>query len=157
MEYRIETLDFEIKVVGKGKAVKTSRAFKTIPGLWSAAKKDGLTQELIDLSWENPQCVLEGLLGICGEEAAITADEFTYFMGVRYDGEIPDQMESLVIPPGTWAVLPNIPDAWKRLYSEWLPASGYALANLPCIECYYGPKRKPRHELWVPVLPKGQD
>ncbi|MBR3152400.1 MAG: GyrI-like domain-containing protein, partial [Clostridia bacterium] len=25
---------------------------------------------------------------------------------------------------------------------------------LPCIECYYGPKHKPRHELWVPVIPK---
>ncbi|MCC2514849.1 GyrI-like domain-containing protein, partial [Bacillus tropicus] len=21
-------------------------------------------------------------------------------------------------------------------------------------ECYYGPKHKPRHELWVPVIPK---
>lgn len=39
MEYRIESLDFDLKVIGKGKVVKTSRAFKTIPTLWSSAKK----------------------------------------------------------------------------------------------------------------------
>ena len=39
MEYRIENLDFDIKITGKGEVVKTSRAHKTIPKLWSSAKK----------------------------------------------------------------------------------------------------------------------
>lgn len=154
MEYRIENLDFELRVIGKSKRVKTSRAFKTIPTLWNCAKKDGFMQKLIDMSWENPKCKLEGILGICGKEAAITDEEFDYFMGVRYEGEVPNDMETLIIPQSTWAVFPNVVDAWKRLYSEWIPTSGYELANLPCIECYYGPKHKPRHELWVPVIPK---
>jgi AraC family transcriptional regulator len=154
MDYRIEKLDYDMRIIGKSKSVKTSRAFKTIPNLWNTAKKDGFMQELIDLSWENPKCTLESLLGICGKEAAIMDDEFVYFMGVRYDGEPPNDMETLLIPPSTWAVFPNIVEAWKRLYSEWVPTSGYELANLPCIECYYGPKHNPRHELWVPVLPK---
>ncbi|MGV3265888.1 AraC family transcriptional regulator [Cytobacillus pseudoceanisediminis] len=151
MEYRIENLDFELRIVGKGSPVKTSKAFKTIPSIWNNARKNGYMQKLIDMSWENPKCTLEGLLGVCGKEAAITDEEFEYFMGIRYDGETPSDMETLIIPPGTWAVFPNIPEAWKRLYSEWVPASGYELANLPCIECYYGPKHKPKHELWVPV------
>ncbi|WHY78629.1 AraC family transcriptional regulator [Neobacillus sp. WH10] len=154
MEYRIENIDFELRIIGKSKLVKTGRAFKTIPTLWNSAKKDGFMQKLIDMSWENPKCTLESLLGVCGNEAAITEDEFAYFMGVRYDGEPPSDMETLIIPPSTWAVFPNIVEAWKRLYSEWVPTSGYELANLPCIECYYGPKHKPRHELWVPVIPK---
>jgi len=154
MEYRIENIDFELRIIGKSKPVKTSRAFKTIPSLWNSAKKDGFMQELIDMSWENPKCTLESLLGVCGNEAAITEDEFAYFMGVRYDGEPPIDKETLIIPPSTWAVFPNIVEAWKRLYSEWVPTSSYELANLPCIECYYGPKHKPRHELWVPVIPK---
>ncbi|OEH91762.1 AraC family transcriptional regulator [Bacillus solimangrovi] len=154
MEYRIENLDFELKIVGKSEPVKTSRAFKKIPTLWNTAKKDGLMQELKDMSWEDPKCKLEGLLGVCGKEAAITDEEFSYFMGVRYEEEPPADMETLIIPPSTWAVFPNIVDAWKRLYSEWVPTSEYELANLPCIECYYGPKHKPRHELWVPVLLK---
>lgn len=154
MEYRIENLEFELKIVGKSNVVKTNRAFKTIPTLWNKSKKDGFTQKLIDMSWENPKCKLEGLLGVCGKEATIMDEEFNYFMGVRYDGEENKDMETLIIPPSTWAVFPNVVDAWRRLYSEWIPTSGYEFANLPCIECYYGPKHKPRHELWVPVVPK---
>ncbi|RLQ93588.1 AraC family transcriptional regulator [Falsibacillus albus] len=153
MEYRIESLDFELRIVGRSNPVKTSRAFKKIPTLWSKAKKEGVMQELIDMSWENPKCSLEGILGVCGNQAAITDEEFNYFMGVRYDGEFPAEMEELIIPPSTWAVFPNIVDAWKRLYAEWVPTSGYELADLPCIECYYAPGRKPRHELWVPIIP----
>lgn len=82
-----------MRIVGKSKSVKTSRAFKIIPMLWGSAKKDGFRQELINMSW-------------------------------------------------------------KHLYSEWASTSGYELANLPCIEGYYGPKHKPRHELWIPVIPK---
>lgn len=154
MEYRIESVDFELKIVGKSKAVKTAKAFKTIPTLWNSAKKDGFMQQLIDMSWENPKCTLEGLLGVCGKEAAIMDEEFDYFMGIRYEEEAPNDFETLTIPPSTWAVFPSVVDGWKRLYSEWIPTSGYELANLPCIECYYGPKHKPRHELWVPVIPK---
>lgn len=154
MEYRIEKLDFELKIAGRRKAVKTSRAFKTIPTLWSGAKKDGFMQRLIDMSWEKPKCKMEGILGVCGKEAAITDEEFDYFMGVRYEEDIPEDMEVIILPPSAWAVFPNVAEAWKRLYSEWVPTSGYELANLPCIECYYGPKHKPRHELWVPIITK---
>lgn len=154
MEYRIEKLDFELKMIGKGKRVKTSKAFKMIPSLWNMAKKDGFMQKLKDLSWENPKCTLESLLGVCGKEAAITDEEFFYFMGIRYDGDAPGDMETMTINHSTWAVFPNIADAWKRLYTEWLPTSGYELADSPCIECYYPPKHKPKHELWVPVVPK---
>ena len=42
MEYRIENLDFELRIVGKSKRVKTSSAFKKIPTLWNNAKKMAL-------------------------------------------------------------------------------------------------------------------
>ncbi|SDZ38544.1 AraC family transcriptional regulator [Evansella caseinilytica] len=154
MDYRIEKLDFELRIIGKGQTVKTSRAFKSIPSLWNKAKKAGFMQELKSMSWEDPKCTLESLLGVCGKEAAITDDEFVYFMGVRYDGAPPSDMETLILPPCTWAVFPNVVEAWKRLYSEWIPTSGYELADLPCIECYYPPKHQPRRELWVPVIPR---
>lgn len=54
------------------------------------------------MSWENPKCTLESLLGVCGKEAAITDDEFVYFMGVRYDGGAPSDMETLIIQQATW-------------------------------------------------------
>lgn len=154
MTYRIETIDFELRLVGKSQMIKTKRAFKTIPSLWNSAKKDGFMQELIDMSWEKPKCVLESLLGVCGNEAAIKEEEFPYFMGIRYDGEAPSNMETKIISHLTWAVFPNIKEAWERLYLEWLPASEFKLADIPCIECYYPPKHKPKHELWVPVIAK---
>ena len=154
MEYRLEELDFELRIVGKRKTVNTKKAFEEIPALWNGSKKDGFMQKLIDMSWENPKCKLESLLGICGKEAAIMDEEFDYFMGVRYDGVVPEGMEVLIIPSGLWAVFPNVIDAWKRLYSEWLPTSGYELANLPCIECHYPPGHDPDNELWVPIVKK---
>lgn len=154
MDYRIEHIEYELRIVGRGMPVQTSKAFKSIPTLWSKAKKEGYIDQLKEMAWENPKCTLESLLGVCGNEAAITDDEFTYFMGVRYDGEIPVNMEVLTIPPSTWAVFPKITEAWQRLYTEWVPTSGYELAQLPCIECYYGPKHKPRNELWVPIIAK---
>ncbi len=154
LEYRIEKLDFELRIIGKGNRVKTSNAFEIIPKLWNTANDDGFTQKLIEMSWENPKCTLESILGVCGKEAAIMNEEFTYFMGIRYDGEVPKDMECITMTHNTWAVIPNILEAWKRLYSEWLPTSGFELADLPCIECYYPPNHQPQNELWVPVVPK---
>lgn len=152
MDYRIEKIDYELRFVGKSSRVKTPRAFKEIPSLWRKSVQDGYRQELIRMAWVNPKCQLESLVGVCGKSSAIADETFDYFMGVRYDAEIPDGMDELVIPPCTYAVFPNIVEAWKRLYAEWLPTSGYELANQPCIEHYLGPGNKTKHELWVPIL-----
>jgi AraC family transcriptional regulator len=154
MEYRIENLDFTLRIVGKGTRVKTSEAFQTIPGLWGRASEDGFLQKLIDLSWEKPKCTLESILGIIGEKAAITEEDFTYFMGVRYDDGAPVGLEVITINHDKWAVFPNPTEVWPRLYSEWLPATGYELADCPCIECYYPPGHEPKDELWVPIVLK---
>ncbi|WJE51995.1 AraC family transcriptional regulator [Bacillus pseudomycoides] len=152
MDYRIEVLDSEIEIVGVKQKVVTKDAFNIIPTLWTDANKNGLLQRLIDMSWENPQCKLEGILGVCGKQASITDEEFDYFMGCRYKGEFTSDMEKIVIPKSTWVVFPNVVAAWERLYTEWLPTSGYELADLPCIENYVAPDREPNSELWVPIL-----
>ncbi len=154
MEYRIEVLDCKVEIVGVKEKVITEAAFRMIPTLWEEATKSGLLKRLIDMSWENPQCKLEGLLGVCGKQAAITDETFEYMMGCRYQSEYTIGMEKIIIPKSTWAVFPNVSDAWKRLYTEWLPTSGYELADLPCIENYLAPDRNPSSELWVPVIRK---
>lgn len=70
---------------------------------------------------------------------------------MRYDADIPDDMWEMIILPCVYAVFPDVVEAWKQLYSEWLPASGHELANLPCIEYYLEPWNKVKHELWVPI------
>ncbi|WP_459499178.1 GyrI-like domain-containing protein [Bacillus sp. C1] len=152
MEYRIEGLDFEIEIVGVKQTVVTKNASSIIPALWEDANQNGLLKRFIDMSWEQPQCKLEGILGVCGKQATITDEEFDYVMGCRYEGELPTDMEKIVIPKSTWAVFPNASSAWERLYKEWLPTSGYELADLPCIENYLAPDREPSSELWVSIL-----
>ncbi|PRX29327.1 AraC family transcriptional regulator [Orenia metallireducens] len=152
MEYRIERLDFEFTVVGVKNTILTEKSFEMVPKIWEEASKTGLVQRLIDMSWEDPQCKLESLLGVVGEQPSITDEKFEYMIGVRYKNKVPEDMEKIVIPKSTWAVFPDVTDAWKRLYTEWLPTSGYELADLPCIECYYAPDHEPKDELWVPII-----
>ncbi|KIQ93495.1 DNA gyrase inhibitor [Anoxybacillus thermarum] len=61
---------------------------------------------------------------------------------------------TITITHDTWAVIPNVDEAWKRLHSEWLPASRYELAHAPLIECYYPPNHHPENELWIPIKQK---
>ncbi len=151
MEYRLEEIDVPLRIVGKKFPVENQTAFKKIPGIWQREKKSGFVPKLIDMSWENPKCILESILAICGTKPRIQEDVFDYFMGVRYEGEIPQGMEEFILAPCTWAVFPNVLDAWKRLFTEWLPVSGYDLADLPILECHYPPDHSPGSELWVPV------
>ncbi|MDQ7095031.1 AraC family transcriptional regulator [Desulfosporosinus sp. PR] len=155
MDYRIENIDCSLRCAVKRETVKTADAFKTIPQLWANAQSSGLLQKLIDMSWENPKCQLEGLLGIFGNEASLKDETFDLLMGCRYDCDIPNGMEELILPPCAYAVFPNNNvSAWKRLYTEWLPTSGYELANHPCIENYLAPGAEIEQELWVPIIAK---
>lgn len=155
MDYRIENIDCSLRFAVKRETVKTADAFDTIPKLWANAQASGFLQKLIDMSWENPKCQLEGLLGITGNEASLKEETFDLLMGCRYDGDIPDGMEELILPPCVYAVFPHdIVDTWQRLYTEWLPTSGYDLACQPCIENYLAPGAEIEQELWVPVIAK---
>ena len=51
--------------------------------------------------------------------------------------------------------LPNpMQDIWKRIYSEWLPNSGYQHAMIPEIEYYSSGDMLAedyRSEIWIPI------
>ena len=150
MQSHIETLDFELRIVGIRHTLLESTAFKTVPQLWQQATTSGLLQRLIDMSWENPKCQLESLLGVCLHPHGPGAETFDYFIGVRYDGPPPADMEEITIPPATWAVLPETLAAWKAL-DDWLATTGHQLTELPQIECFYAPDHVPASELWLPI------
>ena len=155
MEHRFENFDSEIIVIGKRYHVITKKAAKEIPRYWSIAKSSGYLQKLVDLSHLHPKSKLDGVLGVCGDVAHIQAENFDYFIGIWYNDEIPEEMETIKIAPSKWVVFSNAVEARRKLYTEWLPSSGYALMeNIPCIECFYASKFKPRQELWVPIVKK---
>lgn len=151
MNYRLEELD-SLRIVGRSFEVNTEHAFDIVPGIWQREMEAGFLPKLIDMAWEKPQCKLESLLGIIGDKPRIHDENFSYFIGVRYQDAAPEGMEERFLPPATWAVFPDLSDAWKRLYTQWLPTSGYELADAPIVECHYPPEHVPATELWVPVI-----
>jgi AraC family transcriptional regulator len=151
MNYRLEELD-PLRVVGRKFEVNTKHAFDIVPGIWHREMEGGFLPKLIDMSWERPKCKLESLLGVIGSKPRIHDETFDYFIGVRYEGEVPEGMEEQTLPASKWAVFPIVQEAWKRIYTEWLPGSGFDLNDAPIVECHYAPGHEPASELWVPVL-----
>ena len=60
------------------------------------------------------------------------------------------------VPPSKWVVIENPnndPNLSERVYSEWLPDSGYRRAQMsvPTMEFYANPKENTYDNLWIPV------
>jgi AraC family transcriptional regulator len=80
---------------------------------------------------------------------------------VRNFSMIPDEMEPFELPGGLYAVFQHKgmgTDIFQKIFSEWLPNSGYSLDNRPHFEIL-GEKYKQgspdsEEEIWIPVKPK---
>lgn len=148
---RIEKLDGELRLVGCSEHLDVKETKQVIPRLWRRAQQEGLLERLIDMSWENPKCQLEGLLGVCD----VDGEKMKYLMGIRFDATLPEKMEEMVISHDLWVVFPNVAKAWAKLHTEWLPKAEFSIAEgIPYIECYFAPGVYPNDELWVPVIRK---
>ena len=68
-------------------------------------------------------------------------------------------MESLLVPESDWAVFSGkgrmpeaIRDLERRIFTDWLPSSGYEYADAPDIEAYLTPNPQDSvFEVWLPV------
>ena len=162
MNYQIEQWP-AFKVMGICTAMKTSRAFEMVPGLWENAWKDGTMKRFID---NFPDCRPAGFLGIAQGGQWGNSEDMDYIIGVTNHVDVPECKHSPVLegmkefsyPAATWAIfeangdLPNaIQSVYKQFYTEWLPNSGYELADLPVIECYL---QENRQEVWIAVIKK---
>jgi AraC family transcriptional regulator len=131
-----------------------------IPALWVRLRQWMRTRGLSET---------DGLrIGIGHDDAGVTRPE-----KCRYDaclvvppGFEGDRLVNLMeLPGGRYAVsrytgpAHRIPGAWDALYRSWLPASGYAPDDRPCLELYRGNPQVGscpgvfRAELCVPVRP----
>lgn len=156
MNYRIEE-KAQLRVVGVKKWFSTENngQLKEIPKMWDnlPADKCKMLQKLSG----NGQVV-----GLCAE---MYNNGFDYWIGVITKEDCPMDMEEKVIPKSTWAIfeivgpirpLPNaMQDVWGRIYSEWLPNSGYKHAEIPEIELYTSGDNMAQDykcEIWIPVI-----
>lgn len=152
MEYKIVNKDaFEVVALTRMFEDETSQY--EIPAFWGEYFKAGYGEKVC------------ACMGICYEEMN-TSKHWRYAIGCekQYVKKIPEGFEILNIPAHTWAVFACIgamPDAiwklWKRIYSEWLPASNYSLLPDFDIELYYEGDTSSndyRSEIWIPVKEK---
>ncbi len=155
MNYRILKKD-EMHIIGFKKWFSTENdsQLTEIPKMWDSVT-DELREQITALSNN------EGVVGLCAD---MYDGGFDYWIGCMSDKECPENLEEMTIPASSWAVfevigsmrpLPNaMQDIWKRIYSEWLPNSGYKHAMLPEIEYYSAGDMLAddyRSEIWIPI------
>lgn len=126
----------ELKVVGM--IVQTSVNENKIPDLWNEFIPRLVELETISV----PDCTL----GIClyNEEEFQEGDSFAYMAAVvvKDDSIIPQGMEFRIIPKTKVAVFTHegsldlLGETYSYIYDEWLPASGYDIADSDELEWY---------------------
>lgn len=155
MNYRIEKKE-AMKVIGVKKWFSTinGQQLQEIPKMWDTFPTEK-QQELLSLSKDN------GLIGLCAD---MYNDGFDYWIGTLSDEICPEEYAQIEIPSCNWAVfevvgpirpLPSaLQDVTGRIFSEWLPNSGYTHAYAPEVEYY--PAGNPmapdyKSEIWIPI------
>lgn len=125
-----------------------------IPKFWQKINSDGTSQKMCEYAAKPGR-----MYGICFD---LNEDRsFKYAAAVDYDGGETGEFEVMELPTAKWAIFECIgpmPDSiqlvWKRIFTEWLPATEYEIANLPQIEYYYPGDPSSEHyksEVWIPL------
>lgn len=156
MKYRIvEKEAFQAVGVRREFSLENEENLKGIPLMWQEVHRDGTNDRIAQLN----NGKIEGILGIC-----VSLDDrqaIDYWVAAAYEGDVPEGLEQLTIPSSKWGVFEvrgPMPDAmqkaWKQIFSEWFPSSGYKPAGTPELEVY--PWGNPNaadyySEIWIPL------
>lgn len=142
-------------VIGKQRRITMvdGENFKQVPEFWNDCMKND------SYDWIKSKAGKLGVLGICKD---FGKDEFNYMIGVEeIKDTLPRGYVSATIPAATWAVfesvgaLPEaIQDLTRRIFTEWLPSTGYEHDCAPELEVYpegdlYSSDYK--CEIWIPI------
>lgn len=157
MEYRIEKKP-AFKVMGAAKNFAYENANTEVPQFWD---------EVFMQSEERP---VMGMYGVCFDEE-MAGNEFRYMIADDYDAGHAEakKLDVHEIKEHTWAVFPcrgpmplPLQEVNRRIFSEWLPASSYEIAEGYNIEYYSNPEdfkmgmqdHEYYAEVWIPVKEK---
>ncbi|WP_329464307.1 AraC family transcriptional regulator [Streptomyces sp. NBC_01431] len=107
----------------------------------------------------------EGVVSVCDDldpsRAEGTELDYWHAALARPDAEVPDDLDSMVVPAGTWAVFEStgpfplaLQEMWRDVYTEWFPSNPYQ--NRPGPELL---RTRPATgneqtdaELWIPIV-----
>lgn len=157
MEYRIEKKK-AFKVMGVAKDFSYEYANEEVPQFWN---------EVFMQSEERP---VMGMYGVCFDEE-MAGNEFRYMIADDYDAGQAEakKLDVHEIKEHTWAIFPcrgpmplPLQEVNRRIFSEWLPASSYEIAEGYNIEYYSNPEDfkmgmqdyEYYAEVWIPVKEK---
>ena len=154
MEYRVEEKP-EFRVMGVSKIFSYETANADIPQYWDEIHVQAAVKPV------------EGMYGICFDEE-MGGNRFRYMIADDLEeGEAEEKnLETYEVPRHTWAIFPcrgamplSIQEVNRRIFSEWLPAGNYEIAEGYNIE-YYSDSAEFKDgtqdpdyyaEVWIPV------
>ncbi len=154
MEYRLEKKEaFPILGVCVPIERDLERNFEILPAKWQEVSQNGSLQRLLGLMEGQP-------MGVLGVSVTDSEGPWQYYIAVASSQEAPG-FTRYVVPAATWAIFSgsgtfqSIQELERRIFTEWLPTSGYEYANAPDIEVYLNPDpANAQFEVWVPVVKK---
>ena len=154
MDYRIvEKEAFRVVGVRTRLGADLEENFKNITPFWEETLSSGLAERILELMNTEPM----GLLAV--SVANESNEEGYYYICVATDKPVPTNMFEVHVPKHTWAIFSGsghpsgIGDLQKRIFSEWLPTSGYEWANLVDVEVYLNDDPDDmKYEVWMPVI-----
>lgn len=163
MNYRIEEKEaFRIVGIKKRVPIVFHGVNQEIAAMWKSL--DGETiSKLKEFSNVEPLGLISASTNF-SEGRMEEKGELDHYIGVATNRECPEYLIQLEVPNLTWAVFEavgpfpdTLQDIWGRIYSEWLPASNYELAEGP--EILWNENKDMtspnfRSEIWIPVLKK---
>lgn len=106
-------------------------------GTWGVVKSDGSMDKMTQSAGDQA-----GFLGLCfGFDEEGNND---YMVGFVYSGNDPADYDIFCYPQGKWLIVEatgtisdnSLGKAWKQVYDEFLPQSGYKQKDLPTYEQY---------------------
>ena len=154
LNYRIETKSaFRIIGISAPLSKELEENFSVVPQMWEKCVSNGTIEKLSKMIPTSP-------VGLLGVSVCNDAEQWKYFIGVATSQEN-SEFEEYIIPATTWAIFPgtgtnkSLQELERRIFTEWLPTSGYEYGNAPDIEVYINPDPENTiFEIWVPVKKK---
>lgn len=152
MNYRIEKKDaFRVAGVSSPMETDMEKNFSVIPLFWDKCLSNGTIEKLCGIMDDNRK-------GVLGISKCVCDEGWKYYITVFAGGSC-EGFETLDIPSRTWAIFEGSgksPEAIqvleKRIFTEWLPSSGYEYDQWPDVEFYISPDPKNAvFEIWIPV------
>ncbi len=157
MDYKIIKKEgFQLAGLSRKVTTKDGKNNIIIPKFWQEICEDGIVEKM--------ETQADIKYGVC-YDSGFEQEYFRYMIGIEgnlIDGV--DGCEILEVPESTWAIFESvgpmphaIQNVWKRIYSEWFPATKYEHANTPELEVYLlgDADAEDYHcQIWIPIIEK---